>query len=56
MNPYSDEDEDIEFDEIGELDDDESESEPFWEDEAAMEQFEIDVYPVDSLGRDLGVQ
>lgn len=50
MYPYSDEDEeeDIEFEEIIELDDDENESEPFNEDEAAMVDLEIDWYPADS--------
>ena len=50
MYPYSDEDEeeDIEFEEIIELDTYENESESFNEDEAAMADLEIDWYPADS--------
>ena len=52
MYPYSDEDEeeDIEFAEIIELDTYEIESESFNEDEAAMADLEIDWYPADSSG------
>ena len=52
MYPYSDEDEeeDIEFEEIIELDAYENESESFNEDEAAMADLEIDWYPADSSG------
>ncbi len=52
MYPYSDEDEedDIEFEEIIELDTYENESESFNEDEAAMADLEIDWYPADSSG------
>ena len=50
MYPYSHEDEevDIEFEEIIELDTCDNESESFNEDEAAMADFEIDWYPADS--------
>ena len=52
MYPYSDEDEedDSEIEEIIELDAYENESEPFYEDEAAMADLEIDWYPADSGG------
>lgn len=52
MNPCSDEadEDDIESEEIIELDDNENESEPFNEDEAAMADLEIDWYPANSCG------